>query len=135
MLERPSTRKKITDIKLRINFRHPWIVLVRICSYLVPEPRQVNNLRIHQIDKESILIVWNDFEYSNYERCIRTYQIWYNPLMSEASRIHPEEEDSQSLGPYWQNLTPHGKHIPFLSYYHHVSPSNPSVQGIYTYNL
>lgn len=89
----------------------------------------MKNVRIHRIDKESILIVWNDFEYPNYERCIRTYQIWYAPLMSEASRIEPAKEDPQTSGWYWENLTPNGQLIPFLSYYHHVSPANPSVQG------
>lgn len=122
ILENPKIFKDKPTIRLRIQFQHPWLILVRICAFTVPEPSKVKNLRIRPIDNSTILIFWNDYEYPNYERCIRTYEIYYAPLDTEANK----NADSQTMN--WQLITPN-KHIPFLSYCHQASAPNQRLKG------
>lgn len=110
-------------IKLSIKFKHPWVILVRICASSMSIPQKVINVRIRTIDNKKILILWNDYEYLNNERCIRTYEIYY------ASVTTTENTDHQSL--QWQLITQH-KHIPFLSYCHQVSTQNKQLEGMHS---
>lgn len=116
MLEQPKILKEIETIKLEIKLHHPWIVLVRICAKSVPRPSRVKNVRINTIDQDTVLITWNDKEYVNYKRCIRTYEIYYSPSI---------DEESEKWEPIAQNV-----HIPYLSYCYHVSVPNQRLQGI-----
>lgn len=102
-------------INLEIRLHHPWIVLIRICVASVSQPKKVRNVRIHAIDKKTILITWNDND-SNYERCIRTYEIYYTP------DIDAEEKQ-------WKSITRY-EHVPFLSFCYHISAPNQRLQGI-----
>ncbi|XP_031630457.1 alpha-L-iduronidase [Contarinia nasturtii] len=122
VLQNPKIVENQSFIKLAITFNHPWIVLVRICAASISKPQKVKNVRIRSIDKNKILILWNDYEYSNNERCIRTYEIYY------AAVAMPENTDHQML--QWQLITSN-KHIPFLSYCHQISTPNEHFAGYY----
>lgn len=69
--------------KLKMKLKSPWLILVRICASSIPKPLKVKNIRIKNIDKTKILILWKEYEYSNNERCVRTYEIYYAPLAPE----------------------------------------------------
>lgn len=89
----------------------------------IPPPLKVNTVRIHSIDQNTVLIAWTDNAYPNYERCIRTYEIFYAPLTNQT---HENVHEMQ-----WQLITAN-KHIPFLSYCHRATASNQQVQGVFT---
>lgn len=110
-----------SPIDLDIKFEHPWIVLVRICTLSIPSPSQVKNVRIRSIDKSTILILWNDYEYPVFERCIQSYEIYFASAEQHKHNNHRELQ--------WQIIT-QNKHIPFLSYCHHVTP-NQRLNGIF----
>lgn len=109
-------------IELDIKFNHPWVILVRICAASIPPPSKVKNIRIRSIDKNKILILWNDSENSNNERCIRTYEIYYAPAITV-------EKYNNSQTFLWQLIT-QNKHVPFLSYFHQVFTPN-GLKGIF----
>lgn len=103
---------------------------MRICASSVQSPLKVKNVRFRSIDKNKILILWNDFEYANHERCIRTYEIYYAPIFTQKNG-----NDPQIL--QWELITVN-KHIPFLSYYHQVKTPNKRLEGVkivYIWNI
>lgn len=102
-------------MEFETKLNHPWIILVRICAASMPPPSKVKNVRIQSIDKNIILILWNDYEYPTHERCIRTYKIYY-------------ASDPQAL--QWQLIT-QNKHVPFLSYSHQILTPNQRLEGTY----
>lgn len=114
MLDYPKVLNNSTTINFEIKLSHPWVVLLRICAMSVPQPTKVKNIRIHMINRNTVLITWNENEYKNYERCIRTYEIHYTPKM-----------DDENVK--WHSIT--HEHIPFLSYCYHISGSNQRFQG------
>lgn len=71
-----------------------------------------------------MLIIWNDYEYINHERCIRTYEIFYAP-----SIIVNASNDNNSKIVQWELITLN-KHIPFLSYCHRVQMPNKRLEGM-----
>lgn len=87
----------------------------------IPIPATVKNIRIRSVDNSTILIFWSDVDYPAYERCIRSYEIYYSPI--EASPKTITERELQ-----WQLITSN-KHIPFLSYYHQISTPNQQLEG------
>lgn len=115
MLDKPRVFKKPTTVNVEIKLHHPWVILVRICAISLPHPSKVKNVRIHKIDQNTIFITWRD-AYINYKRCIQTYEIYYKQNI---------DDDNEQ----WRSIT-QNKHIPFLSYYYHVSVPNQRLQGI-----
>lgn len=111
-----------SSIEFNIRFTHPWVILVRICASTIGSPSKVKNVRFRSIDKDKILILWNDFDYSNHERCIRTYEIYYAPIVTSKN-----VDDPQIL--QWELITAN-KHIPFLSYYHQVKTPKKRLEGL-----
>ncbi|XP_055313832.1 alpha-L-iduronidase [Sitodiplosis mosellana] len=110
--------------KFTVKLSHPWVILVRICASSIPSPSKVKNIRFHSIDKDTILILWHDHEYANYERCIRTYEIFYAPAV-EVARNSNSSQISQ-----WELITLN-KHIPYMSYCHRVTLPNERLEGYY----
>lgn len=127
VLENPKMVKQQPSIRLNIeHFHHPWIVLVRICALSIAQPLKVKNFRIRSIDKNTILIFWNDYDYPTFERCIRTYEIYYAPVTNEIITV------PQSF--QWQLIT-QNKHIPFMSYCHQIFAPNQHLEGKHWYDI
>lgn len=118
VLKNPKKILHQSSIQFNIGLRHPWTILVRICASSIAPPLKVKNVRFRSIDKDQLLILWNDYEYANYERCVRSYEIYYTPTVSSTNSRNPE----------WIMITDN-KHIPFLSYIHQVTKPIERLQG------
>lgn len=116
MLDEPRILEELKTVNFEIKLHHPWIILVRVCALSISPPFKVKNVRIRKIDQDTVLIAWNDIEYMDYKRCIQTYEIYYTR--------HIDEDTEQ-----WRSITPN-EHIPFLSYFYHISEPNQHLQGI-----
>lgn len=75
-------------------------------------------MRIRPIAERSVLILWNDYEYTPSERCIRTYEIYFAP----------DETHDKNL--QWKLITKN-KHVPFLSYNYRISTANERFKGVH----
>ncbi|XP_058461976.1 alpha-L-iduronidase [Malaya genurostris] len=103
----PANSKSIT---LKLNLRAPWIVTVRLCSEMVPEPHQVTNIRIRKIYRNEVMIFWS--EKPSKTRCIVGYEVWFYTDLTRWVQI---------------NL---GLHTPFL-WFQFVSNRTLGLTGIY----
>lgn len=117
-LRNPKIVNRSVKFKLNIHLQHPWLILVRICATTVANPTKIKNLRIRTMDKTKILLLWNEYEYPTFERCVRTYEVFYAPFNNKTSNQLK-----------WSLIT-ENKHIPFLSYCHQIkNNSQISLEG------
>lgn len=52
--------KKSEDLILRYSLKAPWILQIRICSDVLPEPEKVHNVRLRKVNKNEVLIFWSE---------------------------------------------------------------------------
>lgn len=122
VLKNPTIFENQRYLKLELKLSAPWLILVRICASSVSTPTKVKNVQIRYIDNTKILILWKDHPYSNYERCVRTYEIYYAPPQTL-------RRANMTATLKWIQIN-QNKHTPFLSYCHHIF-RNQQLEGFY----
>lgn len=48
------------SLHLKANIKQPWIISIRICSELSPQPSQLKNLRIRKVNENEVILFWNE---------------------------------------------------------------------------
>ncbi|XP_037960448.1 alpha-L-iduronidase [Teleopsis dalmanni] len=89
----------------------PWILLLRVCSNLIPQAKRPRNLIAISITKNEVMLTWRENNTNNIS-CIKTYEVWHLIDFSKE----------------WIHVSK-GWHLPHLSF--HYAPTNISVEGFY----
>lgn len=119
MLKRPKLIKTKNSLRLKVKFQHPWIILVRICNTFAPLPEKIQNIRFRKIGENKMQIFWNDLNDSTFERCVRSYEIYYAPF-NQTTDYNDQLQ--------WLLIT-RNKHVPFLSFCHQLTSPNQRLEG------
>ncbi|XP_058059524.1 alpha-L-iduronidase [Anopheles bellator] len=108
--------QNVTDVRLSLFLRAPWILAVRICSDLRPPPGVVRRVRVQQVFKKEVIIFWKPPKKGDL-RCIVTYEVWYKPAVRQA-----RHKRSKIISYGWKPINAR-QHTPFAFLQHRAQHS------------